>query len=318
MLIKFFVEFSSIFSSPHQRVIPTFPEFKPLELSDRAAVEAVVHSFPPYSDFNFTNLYAWDTHGAMRLSRLYGNLVVQFIDYVSETPFFTFIGRQRLAETTTQLLELAKAQWRSAFLRFVPESVAHSLAEAGFVVTADEAASDYVYAVDHIANMHGWVGRSARRRIRQFAARHPDYAIRHAPLHAIDADEFRALFALWAERKGSTYPNAGNEYHAFERFLRLKDDNIETVGLYTDARLVGFSSFELLPGGSAIVHFSKTDHAFHRGLCDVLYWEEAKLLQARGVRHYNWEQDLGLPGLQQSKKKYEPCHYLKKFTVRAP
>ncbi|MDP2823552.1 MAG: GNAT family N-acetyltransferase [Sulfuritalea sp.] len=268
-------------------MIPTFPEFKPLELSDRAAVEAVVHSFPPYSDFNFTNLYVWDTHGAMRLSRLHGNLVVQFIDYVSETPFLTFIGRHRLAETATQLLELAKAQCRSAILRLVPESVAHLLADTGFVVTADDAAKDYVYAVDHIANMDGWVGRSARRRIRQFSARHPNYAVRHAPLHAIDTEEFRALFALWAEHKGSASPHFSNEYHAFERFLRLKDTNIETVGLYADARLVGFSSFELLPGGTAIVHFSKTDNAFHRGICDVLYWEEARLLKTRGVSAYS-------------------------------
>jgi hypothetical protein len=289
-------------------VIPVFPEFKPLELSDRAAVEAVVHSFPPYSDFNFTNLYAWDT----QVSSLHGNLAVRFADYLSEAPFFTFIGSHRLAETATQLLELAKAQCRSAFLRLVPESAAQALAEAGFVVTADDAAKDYVFAVDHIAGMHEWPGHSVRRRIRQFSKRHPNYTARHAPLHAIDADEFRALFALWAERKGG---NARNEYRAFERFLRLRDANIRTIGLYTNARLIGFSSFELLPDGTAVVHFSKTDHAFHRGLCDVLYWEEAKLLQAHGVKHYNWEQDLGLLGLRQSKKRYQPCHFLKKYTV---
>ena len=80
--------------------------------------------------------------------------------------------------------------------------------------------------------------------------------------------------------------------------------------------MVGFSSFELLPDETAIVHFSKTDNAFHGAICDVLSWEEAKLLQSRNVRHYNWQQDLGLKGLQQSKKKYQPCHFLKKFTVR--
>jgi hypothetical protein len=295
-------------------VIPDFPEFKTLELADRAAVEAVVHSFPPYSDFNFTNLYAWDT----QVSSLHGNLVVRFSDYLSEAPFLTFIGRHRLAETAMQLLELGKAQCRSAFLHLVPESAAHALAEAGFVVTADDAAKDYVFAVDHIASMHEWPGHSVRRRIRQFSARHPNYTVRHAPLHAIDGEEFRALFALWAARKGNASPQTRLEYQAFERFLRLTDTNIETIGLYVDARLVGFSSFELLPGGTAIVHFSKTDNAFHSGICDVLYWEEAKRLQARNVRHYNWEQDLGLQGLQQSKKKYRPCHFLKKFTVRAP
>jgi hypothetical protein len=138
-----------------------------------------------------------------------------------------------------------------------------------------------------------------------------------SPLHAIDADEFRALFALWARRKGYASPQASHEHSAFERFLRSADPSIETVGLYVGARLVGFSSFERLPGDTAIVHFSKADHAFHGGVCDVLYWEEARLLHARGVKHYNWEQDLGLPGLHQSKKKYQPCHFLTKCIVRA-
>lgn len=298
---------------PRSRVIPTFPEFKPLELADRTAVEAVVHSFPPYSDFSFTNLYAW---GA-QVSSLHGNLAVRFADYISGAPFFSFIGRHRVAETAIQLLDLAKQDCHCAVLRLVPSCAAPALTEAGFAVTADEGATDYVFAVDHIAGMHEWTGHSARRRIRRFSTQHPDYTVRHMPLHAIDADEFRALFALWARRKGYASPQASHEHHAFERFLRLADPSIETVGLYVGARLVGFSSFERLPGDAAIVHFSKADHAFHGGVCDVLYWEEARLLHAGGIRHYNWEQDLGLPGLHQSKKKYQPCHFLTKCIVRA-
>lgn len=298
----------------YQPVIPAFPEFKPLEPSDRAAVEALVHAFPPYSDFSFTNLFAWNA----QVSSLHGNLAVRFADYVSGVPFFSFIGRHRLAETAMQLLDLARTQCRSAALHLIPACAAQALAEDGFALTADDAATDYVFAVEHVAGMHEWTGHSVRRRIRQFAVRYPGYTVRHAPLHAIDADEFRALFALWAERKGHAASQASHEYPAFDRFLRSADPHVETLGLYVDARLVGFSTFELLPGEMAIVHFSKADHAFHGGVCDVLYWEEARLLQARGVRHYNWEQDLGLHGLQQSKKKYQPCRFLKKFTVRAP
>jgi hypothetical protein len=281
-------------------VIPVFPEFKPLELSDRAAIEAVVHSFPPYSDFSFTNLYAWNA----QVSSLHGNLAVRFTDYVWESPVLTFIGHHRQAETAMHLLGMAKAQCQPAVLRLVPACAAAALAEAGFAVTEDDAAADYVYAVEHIASMHEWSGHSVRQSIRQFSARYPDYTVRHAPLHAIEASEFRALFALWAARKGYASPQASHEYHAFERFLRLAEPCIETVGLYVDARLVGYSSFELLPGETAIVHFSKTDHAFHGGVGDILNWEEARLLHARGVKHYNWEQDLGLQGLRQSKMKY--------------
>jgi hypothetical protein len=303
MLLKFFIEFHSILSPSCQRVIPTFPEFRPLEPTDRAAVEAVVHTFPPYSDFSFTNLYSWNA----QVSSLHDNLAVRLTDYVSGAPFFSFIGRHRLAETAMQLLDLARTQCRSALLRLVPESAAQELAEAGFVVAADGDATDYVFAVDHLAGMHESRGRhSVGSRIRQFKARHPNYTVRHAPLHAIDANEFRAVFALWAKRKGYAAAQDSNEYHAFERFVRLANPNIESVGLYVDAWLVGFSTFELLPGGTAIVHFSKADNAFHGGICDVLNWEEARLLKARGVRHYNWEQDLGLQGLRKSKKKYKP------------
>ena len=298
---------------PRSRVIPTFPEFKPLELADRTAVEAVVHSFPPYSDFSFTNLYAW---GA-QVSSLHGNLAVRFADYISGAPLFSFIGRHRVAETAMQLLDLAKQKCDCAALRLVPSCAAPALTEAGLTVTADEGATDYVFAVDHVADMHQWTGHSARRRIRRFSTQHPDYTVRHSPLHAIDADEFRALFALWARRKGYASPQASHEHSAFERFLRSADPSIETVGLYVGARLVGFSSFERLPGDTAIVQVSNADHAFHGGVCDVLYWEEARLLHARGVKHYNWEQDLGLPGLHQSKKKYQPCHFLTKCIVRA-
>lgn len=294
--------------------LPAFPDFKPVELADRAAIEAVVHTFPPYSDFSFTNLYAWDA----QVSSLHGNLVVRYIDCVRGIPFVTLIGHHRLAEAAMQLIDSAKTQCCPGILHRVPESTARALAEAGFTVTADETAQDYVYAVDHIASMHEWAGHSVRRRIRQFLVRHPNYTVRHAPLHAVDANELRALFALWAKRKGYASLQGNHEYHAFERFLHLTDPNIVTVRLYVGGHLVGFSAFELLPGGTAVVHFSKADNAFHGGACAVLYWEEAKLLHAEGVRYYNWEQDLGLPELQQSKRKYQPCHFLKKFTVRKP
>lgn len=295
-------------------MIPAFPEFKPLDLADRTAVETIVHTFAPDADFSFANLYSWNA----QVSCLHGNLAVRLPDYISRAPFFTFIGHHRLADTATQLLERSSAQCHSGFLRLVPESIARELTDAGFAVTADDAYTDYFYTVDHIAGIHEWPGHSFRRRIRQFAEQHPGYTIQLAPLHTIDTDAFRALFALWAKRKGHASAQTSDEYLAFERFLTLVDPNIKTVGLYVDKQLVGFSSFELLPGGTATVHFSKTDNAFHSGICNVLYWEEARLLQALGVTHYNWGSDMGLQSLRRSKMSYKPCRLLRKFTVSVP
>lgn len=271
-------------------MIPLFPDFKPLELSDRVAIEAASQDLSPYSDFNFTNLYAWDTQGAMRLSRLHGNIVIQFLDYLSETPFFTFLGCHRVAETAQALLSLATSRFKSAALRLIPEEVAQMLIAHGFSVIPDHAANDYIYSVDHLANMHEWQGRGKRSRshIRKFAESYPHYEIRHQPLAHIHAVQYRSLHINWANRKGIFAPNSSNEYRAFERFLQ-SPSNAEIVSLFVADKLVGFTSFELMRNNFAMIHFSKTDNTVHSGVCDVLYWEEAKILKTKGIQHYNWE-----------------------------
>lgn len=294
-------------------MIPAFPEFRPLEPSDRAAVEAAIRPVSPCSDLNFTNLYAWD----MRVASLHGNLVVRFDDYLSEAPSLAFVGHRRVEATAAELLAAAAAHGRPTTLRFVPEQVAGALAASGLTVTADDSASDYIFSVERIAELPAVGARGIRRRLRQFAARHPTCTVRHAPLAAMDHQELLSLFARWAEHKGLAAPRSSPEYRAFERFLKLDHPAIECVALYDDGCLLGFSTFELAPDGTAVVHFSKTDHRLHRGLCDALYWEEAKLLRARGVKHCNWGPDLGLQGLRQAKAKYQPCQRLKKFSVSA-
>ena len=49
-------------------MLPTFPEFKPLELSDKNDVENFTSKFPPYSDFNFVSMWCWDIKEEMRIS----------------------------------------------------------------------------------------------------------------------------------------------------------------------------------------------------------------------------------------------------------
>ena len=55
-------------------MIPEFPEFKILELSDREEIECVTKHFPPYSDFHFMQMWIWDIHEPVTLSKLNNNL----------------------------------------------------------------------------------------------------------------------------------------------------------------------------------------------------------------------------------------------------
>src|SRR6185436_18008967 len=96
------------FQPPSQHTLPEFPNFKSLELSDKGAIEAITKKFPPYSDFNFVSMWAWDIKGEVRVSQLYGNLIVRFTDYLTGEPFYSFLGDSKVNETVRALLELSK------------------------------------------------------------------------------------------------------------------------------------------------------------------------------------------------------------------
>ena len=63
--------------------IPTFPALKSISIDDRQSLEKYISSFPPYSDFNFMSLLTWNTDDCILVSKLFGNLVIQFDDYIS-------------------------------------------------------------------------------------------------------------------------------------------------------------------------------------------------------------------------------------------
>ena len=51
-------------------MIPNFPNFKIIELSDRESILAITKEFDPYSDFDFGNIIFWDYTEKMLISKL--------------------------------------------------------------------------------------------------------------------------------------------------------------------------------------------------------------------------------------------------------
>lgn len=296
-------------------MIPEFPKFKKLELSDKEDIEKFTHKFPPYSDFNFTSMWSWDTHNKMRISQLHKNLVVLFDDYVSNKPFLSFIGGDRLSETATDLITFSKKQYREPSLKLISEEIAHVLERSGFIIRADRDAYDYIYSVAHLAKMDSWPASGISKRIRKFVKNNPGYVISISSVKDIPTDEYIKIFKKWAKNKKVGDHLDLNEYKAFERFLRVEDKNIEVISMHVNDELIGFTLYELLTGHCAISHFVKSDTGSYDGINDVMNWEEAKRLYAKGVKYYNWEQDLGILGLRYSKVKYNPSLLMKKFIV---
>ncbi|MBP6866469.1 MAG: DUF2156 domain-containing protein [Candidatus Pacebacteria bacterium] len=296
-------------------MIPEFPKFKKLELSDRSRVEQITNKFPPHSDFNFISMWSWDTKGEVGVSCLYGNLVVKFTDYLTGDPFFSFLGENSVEDTINTLLTFSEDKYKKSHLKYISEDLIKlHVSKDVFDIQDDIASHDYVYEVEHLANMHNWPKHSSGKNIRQFLKEFNDYNVKHFELADAPKKDCLDLFKRWAQNREATNSEL-NELKAAERLFKSNISELKVVALYLKDKIVGFTVYEIVATGYAVSHFAKADKSHHKSIGDVLNWEEAKILSTQGVKYFNWEEDLGIEGLRKFKEKYKPAFLLKKYKV---
>lgn len=295
-------------------MIPEFPEFKKLELSDKIDIEKFTLKFPPYSDFNFISMWSWDIAGELRLSVLNKNLVVRFTDYLNSSRFYSFLGDNDQEKTASELIKLAKVEGLETQLKLIPEDLIKDISESDFIKNLDRDAFDYIYSVDHLANMHNWAQHTSGKNIRNYHKSCTNYTVNHLSIAKAPKDDYLRMFQKWAETKDENYEEL-NEYTALERIFEIKQENLKIVSIFVDNILVGFTIYEIISPEYAISHFAKSDLNHDCAVSDLLNWEEAKILKEQGIKYFNWEQDLGIPGLRKSKEKYKPEFFLKKILL---
>lgn len=303
----------------HQdEMIPSFPNFKRLEINDRGEIENYVRRFAPYSDFNFVSLATYDVHGSFELSYLNSNLAVQMRDYITQERFFTFIGTHDVFNTAMALLDRARDVGDRPILRLVPEdAVAAMNGSASMICTEPDPASfDYVYSVTGLADLSSSALANKRRAIRAFRTKHPDHKITDLELcDPESAAGIRAVLHAWRTDKQRTEEEVAVEFSAIERCLTLTTAfKLVALGAFVGGELVGFTINEVVHDGYFMAHFGKALPRY-RGLCELLEHETAKAMQLRGCDRMNFQQDLGLPGLRASKRGWRPTGYLKKFIL---
>src|SRR3990167_9661654 len=154
-------------------MIPEFPEFKKLELSDKEDVEVFTKKFPPYSDFNFVSMWSWDIKGEMRLSQLNNNLVVRFTDYLTGDPFFSFLGDNEVNDTIKKLLEFSKSEGLRIKLKLIPECSIKNADITKYNIKEDEDNSDYIYNVQLISEYKGASFSDKRNNVNHFVKSFP-------------------------------------------------------------------------------------------------------------------------------------------------
>lgn len=297
--------------------LPIFPKFKPLELEDRVPIEKFTSKFSPYSDYNFISLWSWNVEDRVLISTFKDCLILKFDDYVSREPFYSFLGTTKIVETAQILVEHAKQTGLKPHLKLIPEIIVTSKPEIRniFRVEEDRDNFDYIYLINQLISLDGNKLRSKRNFVNRFK-KHYHFTSKLLNFKSeIHQQEMLQLFEIWRKARLIDPMEVKNELMAIKRFFQLKEfSNLLIVGVYINGRLISFSINEILNHGYAINLFEKGDIEFE-GIFSYLKHLTALYLSRKGCQFLNHEQDLGIPGLRQSKMSYAPKFFLKKYII---
>ena len=294
-------------------MIPSYPDFAGIELRHEQPIEMFIRRFEPYSDFNFMSLYSWNTNNTTGISFLNGNLVIRLSDYLTEETVYSILGDQDIDNSLSALFK------NLSVLKLVPEvTVKHMKESLSYSLIEDRDNFDYIYALRELSELPKNIFGEKKKKANKFARRHKDkYKAFESTLdNEYTAQVMNYILDWWHDVKGRASEDSKQEREAIHRLMQLaKNINLIAYVLTVDENPVGFSIFEALGGGIVLSHFHKTLTPYKNA--DVFFnrWSAGELVK-KGYLQVNWEQDLGIEGLRQSKMSYRPNGFLKKYTIR--
>jgi hypothetical protein len=297
-------------------MIPTFPKFKKIEITDQKEIEDFTKDYPPYSDFNFISLFCWDVDGKRRISMLNGNLVVRSTCDVSGKEFLSFLGTNEVPKTIKELFKYAKKEGLKQELKMIPQETTNLCSDPSLSVKIEEDRDsfDYVYKVGELCEMSGRSYGSVRKNAKKFEAQYGE--ICRIETMSLDTKEHKEYITKIWEKWGTIKElYSQREEQALVRLLNSAPTfNLRGIIIFVDDEPVAFSISQIIDKENAIGHFAKVNYNFS-GAFSFLISNTAKALQRNDCVFLNMEEDLGLPGLRRAKELYRPSFLIKKFTV---
>jgi hypothetical protein len=292
--------------------ITKFPEFSRLSLDHKKKITRIISAYEPYADFNFTNLYCWDTDDTAEIALLNKNLVIKYPDYITSETLYSIIGHTKIDESLTELFSHTNK------LKLVPESVINKIKTKNkFNVNEDLDNFDYIYQVKDIATLAGAKYKKKRHKIHQAIDELSEGMVITNTMTLTPELQRKLLdlFDTWANETHESDESTQLERKALSRLLEASIKlNVIFTTIELNDIIVAFSIHELLKNKYALCHFEKAK-SVHGNIYALVINKATSELLKHSVRYVNWEQDLGITGIRQAKMGYHPSKFLKKYTV---
>ena len=294
-------------------MISKYPEFTEVDLSVQKELEAELSKYDSYSDFNFVSLFCWNADNSSAVSRLGDGLVIRLSDYLGNGQNYSYISNSK---DSRKYIDIVLTTVKK--LKFVPEHTVKLISDmTGLNIKEDLDNFDYIYSVSKLSTLEGGKLKKKRNKVNNFEKEMDEQTlIKHLDkITKQHKSEIEILFKKWCNENKKSFDSQKDEYAAVHRAI----ENLDQLGLiFTELRhngeLMGFSINQVLQDGSAVCHFEKTLNA-HKNISPYLVREVAIMLNKKGCKYVNWEQDLGLEGLKQAKSSYKQEYFLKKYTI---
>ena len=289
----------------------------PVELTDKLWMDPLVWAEGSSSaDFNFGNIYLWDTAFRQLVGRVNDRVIV--MPSYEETPFFAMpIGKGDLRPVLDEMAAHAREAGIPLNIRGVTAEhlpMLQGIYGERMQVTDERPVWDYLYSAESLATLSGKHLHGKRNHINRFEA---DYAGRWH-YRAMTADDNAACLAL-LENWNELNPDSADEdedlaiRRGFDAFEALQ---LEGGMLYLDDKLIAFTMGEQVCGHTVVVHFEKA-FADINGAYPMINREFVRQIRALHpqIEWINREDDMGLDSLRQAKLSYHPAKMVEKYSV---
>ena len=284
---------------------PVYPEFKPVGLEDMAVVKAHLDREPSgVCEMNFANIFIWKDSEHPRYTTLNGNLCLLIEPDFEPAYFLPPAGGDRVPEAIAACLRHAPRLSR------VPEEFVKRFG-AGFRVEEDPDNFDYIYRVEDLIELRGKKFDGKRNRIRKFES---TFVHDYSALTRADVPGCIRLLEDWFEGKANGDPYMKAEKKAILQAL----GSFEALGLKggvvkVGGRVEAFTLGMRLTDDTAVIQIEIANP----GLVGLAQWVNREFVRREWTEFpfINREQDVGIEGLRQAKKSYQPARLVKKFNL---
>ena len=265
-------------------------------------------------EYSLVNLFLW---GRQKVALLHGCLAL-FSQFERRSVYPFPVGDGDVAATLDAIIHDARTRGLQCRLTSMTAADCATLEElypGKFHFHPDRNISDYVYNIEHLANLPGRKYQRKRNHLNRFRQNHPD--CRMVTIDDALLPEVKAMVDQWYKNRSIADPQA--DFQMEQVALRRAFENWNTLGLegavlMENGRILAMTAGSFLNESTFDVHFEKALEDVDGAYAAINQAFAAHLHEKHpDLRWLNREDDLGLPGLRKAKLSYYPDHLVIKF-----